>query len=196
MSEDAVVFKHAFCPECGPVTECDEDRCCLTCGADTIVGEAFDELMAAKENAEAALCRAREALDSISTDIICYGPGCIYCEDDEKRHPSSGVALRAQATLHSIQNSASCPHADELVRVREEVKRLQQEMSIAIASAKAMVSNELMERLEVIYKEEIVGCTGHEVKIMTDFTNVFRELARENRNLLDAELRRRSSGGE
>ena len=94
MSDDVVAFKHAFCPECGPVENCDEDICCLTCGADIIVGAAFDELMATKAKAEAALCRARKILDGGGTFPE-------WCE-------------RIRAAL----SSSACPHAAELARVR------------------------------------------------------------------------------
>lgn len=53
MTDDIVTLKHAFCAECGPVENTDEDGCCLTCGADVIVGTEFDKLMDAKETARA-----------------------------------------------------------------------------------------------------------------------------------------------
>lgn len=97
MTDDVVAFKHAFCPECGPVENADEDCCCLMCGADVIVGTMFDELMDAKEKAEGQLCRARE-----------------FISNAEFAQP--GESIRA---LLVISEHAPCPHAEDAKRLRE-----------------------------------------------------------------------------
>lgn len=93
-----------------------------------------------------------------------------------------------QNAIAALSSSAPCPH-------EEEAKWLRRELSVAVASAKAMVSNEMVASLEIIYKEEIVGCTEHEIAVMTRFMENFRLLARENREVLEAELRRRADAG-
>lgn len=58
----------------------------------------LDRLAAQQEQIE----RLREALQEISRDTDCMGPGCPYCEDDEK-HPASNAAKIALATLEAMK---------------------------------------------------------------------------------------------
>lgn len=54
-------IEYPWCPECRvTATRCDEDRCCLSCGADLI------EQSARAETAEAALAEATRLIDSIA----------------------------------------------------------------------------------------------------------------------------------
>lgn len=91
------------------------------------------------------------------------------------------------AALEDLPSTISCRHAAEADALRSE-------LSVAMAASKAKVSNELLEMMEEIYQEETVGCTEHEIKIITEFMEGFRKLAKDNRELLSAELRRRVVG--
>jgi len=51
---EPVARPNGFCPECGPVDKCDEDRCCLACGADLIREELMAALYASPEPPEGA----------------------------------------------------------------------------------------------------------------------------------------------
>lgn len=116
---------------------------------------------------EAKLCSVKEAFDKF-----------ISTSNTPVSRPAWTLVNEVAAILLSV---APCVHAAK-------VARLERELLVSVASAKAMVCNELVKRQEIIYKEELPGCTEHEAKIMTAFTNVFRELERENRDKLRAAL--------
>jgi len=54
---------HSYCPQCGVMDTCDEDRCCPTCGADMILEEVL-ALIRAEERE-----RIAGEWDAISDDM-------------------------------------------------------------------------------------------------------------------------------
>jgi len=65
MTEEQL-YNHAICPDCGPADKCDEDRCCLTCGADLVLGDYIDEIMKElKERREAGYGADRAVAERI-----------------------------------------------------------------------------------------------------------------------------------
>ncbi len=110
MSDDVVAFKHAFCPECGPVKNSDEDGCCLMCGADVIVGTEFDKLVDAKEEAERKLCRGRWLVGKMRP-YTTQGDKKVYWGGEWLLSPEDAKDLD-----DALSSSSPCPHEEEAKR--------------------------------------------------------------------------------
>ena len=147
-------------------------------------GVAFrDELQAQLAEKERQLCKAWGLLDDVLIERIDESPPREWM----LRVRNRDIRDWFRELDAALSSSSPCRHAAEADALRSE-------LSVAMAASKAKVSNELLEMMEEICQEETVGCTEHEIKIITEFMEGFRKLAKDNRELLSAELRRRTGG--